>query len=255
MSAGSPVPTDASARRSGHGDVLTADSLARFAGLLADRSRAAICLALMDRRAWTAGELARHAGVAPSTASEHLTVLVSSGLLVEERQGRHRYLRLADADAAQLVEDLMAAVGVPARPSSLRTVRAAGRLATARTCYDHLAGAVGVAIFDALVGRRLVDVRHGLALTESGGAWFAELVGEDALSPAGTRPLLRTCLDWTERRSHLGGSLGASLCSQLLDRDWIVRSPQHRAVRLTAAGGRALHDVLGVDVSALDGPR
>jgi hypothetical protein len=125
------------------------------------------------------------------------------------------------------------------------------RLATARTCYDHLAGALGVALFDALVRRALVDDQHGLALTDAGRTWFTDLVGADALRRTGRRPLLRTCLDWTERRNHLGGALAASLCSSLVDRAWLTRSPEHRAVSVTAVGERALHDLLGLDVSAL----
>ncbi len=120
---------------------MTAEQLASVAGLLADRTRAAICLALLDGRAWTISELARHAGVAPSTASEHVTRLVNGAILVAEHQGRHRYVRLADPGAAQLIEDLGTVSGPPAASvSSLRAVRATDALARARTCYDHLAG-------------------------------------------------------------------------------------------------------------------
>jgi hypothetical protein len=189
--------------------------------------------------------------VARSTASEHLTVLVRGGLLAEERQGRHRYLRLADAPTARLVEDLAAAVGEPTRPSSLRTVRAADQLATARTCYDHLAGALGVVLHDALVDAGLLAVRHGLVLTPAGHDWFTELAGSPLQPASTTRPLLRTCLDWTERRHHLGGTAGAVLCTQLLQRSWIARGAQHRAVTVTAAGAPALSDLLGIDTAAL----
>ena len=228
------------------GLVPSAESLARFAAVLADRSRAGMCLALLDRRAWTAGELARHVGVAPSTASEHLGVLVAAGLLAEQRQGRHRYVRLAGAEAAQLVEDLAATVGVPERPSSLRAVRAAGRLAAARTCYDHLAGALGVALLDALVAAGHVTTRDGLSLSETGRSWFTDLAGPDALRPRERRPLVRTCLDWTQRRGHLGGHLGAVLHDQLVERAWITTSTVDRAVTLTPEGGRALAERLGV---------
>ena len=114
--------------------ILAPESVARFAGLLADRSRAAMCLALLDGRAWTAGELASLAGIAAPTATEHLNQLVSAGLLAEERQGRHRYVRLAGPDAARLLEDIAAAAGKPAAARSLRTVRTAADLAVARTC-------------------------------------------------------------------------------------------------------------------------
>lgn len=230
----------------------TADSLARLAGVLADRTRASICLALLDGRAWTAGELARHAGVARSTASAHLTAMVEAGLLTEQRQGRHRYLRLADDQTAQLVEDLAAVVAVPDKPTSLRTVRASQRLQAARSCYDHLAGRLGVGLFDALVGRGLVDVRDGLALTPTGRSWFIDLAGPDVLRHT-HRPLLRTCLDWTERRSHLSGVLGAALRTQLMRRDWITTTSQHRAVMVTAAGRRALAELLDLDVPTVTG--
>ena len=229
------------------GVVPTAESLARFAAVLADRSRAGICLALLDRRAWTAGELARHVGVAPSTASEHLGVLVAAGLLAEQRQGRHRYVRLAGVEAAQLIEDLAAVVAVPARPSSLRTVRAAAHLAAGRTCYDHLAGALGVAVFDALVRGGHLDARDGLAVTEAGRSWFVDLAGPDALRPRGRRPLVRTCLDWTERRDHLGGHLGAVLRDQLVQRSWVTTTATDRAVTLTPQGAQALAERLGME--------
>jgi len=227
--------------------VSTADSLARFAGVLADRTRASICLALLDGRAWTAGELARHAGVARSTTSAHLIAMVQAGLLAEQRQGRHRYLRLADDGTAQLVEDLAAVVAVPDARTSLRTVRAAQRLQAARSCYDHLAGRLGVGLFDALVDRGLIDVRNGLALTPTGRSWFVDLAGPGVLRPT-RRPLLRICLDWTERRSHLGGVLGAALRTQLVERNWIVTTPQHQAVTITTAGRQALTDLLDLDV-------
>ncbi|GAA3248137.1 winged helix-turn-helix domain-containing protein [Pseudonocardia petroleophila] len=225
-----------------------AGSVAAFAALLADRTRAGICLALIDGRAWTAGELAAHTGVARSTASEHLTALVSAGLLAEERQGRHRYVRLAGPGIAALVEDLAGAVGTPRPPVSLRSARAAGELSAARTCYDHLAGALGVALFDALVGADLVRTRDGLALTGPGREWFTGLAGETALWARGSRPLLRTCLDWTERRPHLGGRLGAVLHRELLRREWVVPLPRHRAVRLTPVGATGLADLLGRDL-------
>jgi DNA-binding transcriptional ArsR family regulator len=222
----------------------TAESIAAFAGLLADRSRVSICLALLDGRAWTAGELAREAGVARSTASEHLTILVEAGLLEELRQGRHRYLRIANHEVAQLVEDLAAAVGRPGQPRSLRTVRASRKLAAARTCYDHLAGELGVALYDGLVRRELIAAHDGLALTAAGREWFGELAGADALQPPGSRPLLRTCLDFTERRPHLGGVLGAVLCRELLRRSWVTRTTDYRVIDLTEAGARELSELL-----------
>ncbi|MEV5432204.1 winged helix-turn-helix domain-containing protein [Streptomyces sp. NPDC052701] len=225
--------------------------LARLAGLLADETRAACLLALLDGRAWTAGELARHAGVAASTLSEHLGRLVAGGLLAEERQGRHRYVRLADARAAQLVEDLAAQVAPEAggRPRGLREVSAGSAAARGRTCYDHLAGRLGVAVTDGLTARGLLRQDTGFALTDAGLAWFAATgIG---LGRRGRRPLARACLDWTERRPHLAGAAGAALCRHALDAGWCVRIGSGRAVKVTAAGERALGTLLGVEGAAL----
>ncbi|MFF3847616.1 ArsR/SmtB family transcription factor [Streptomyces sp. NPDC002328] len=225
--------------------------LARLAGLLADETRAACLLALLDGRAWTAGELARHAGVAASTLSEHLGKLVAGGVLAEERQGRHRYVRLADARVAQLVEDLAAQVApdAVAGPRSLRASSAGSAMARGRTCYDHLAGRLGITVTDALGACGLLLRETGFALTEAGLRWF-EGVGI-GLDRGGRRPLARACLDWTERRPHLAGVAGAALCRHAFDAGWCERIGSERAVRVTAAGERALADLLGVDGAAL----
>jgi DNA-binding transcriptional ArsR family regulator len=229
--------------------VVTAESIASFAGLLAERSRAAMCLALLDGRAWTATELARHAGIGRPTATEHLNALVDAGVLAEERQGRHRYVRIARPEVAQLVEDLSAFAGSPERPTSLRALQVRHHLAAARTCYDHLAGTLGVTVYDALVARDLIAVQDGLVLTPVGREWFVALAGEPALHPRGNRALLRTCLDWTERRTHLSGALGAVLCQQFIQRDWVTRTRYQRAIAVTAAGAEALTDLLGVSIA------
>ncbi|MFF4253308.1 ArsR/SmtB family transcription factor [Streptomyces sp. NPDC001663] len=229
-----------------------APQLARLAGLIADETRAACLLALLDGRAWTASELARHAGVAASTLSEHLGKLVAGGLLAEERQGRHRYVRLADARVAQLVEDLAAQVdpGKVVRPRSLRESSAGSAMARGRTCYDHLAGRLGIAVTDALTERGLLLQDTGFALTDAGVRWF-EATGV-SLDRKGRRPLARACLDWTERRPHLAGVAGAALCRHALDAGWCVRIGSERAVKVTAVGERALHELLGIDSGSLN---
>ncbi|MGK5740865.1 ArsR/SmtB family transcription factor [Micromonospora sp. URMC 103] len=231
-----------------------APALAQLAALLADTSRARICLALLDGRAWTAGELARAAGIAPSTASDHLSRLVDGGLLTEERQGRHRYLRLADPNVAQLLEDLAGrAAPAPEPARTLRAARAGAALAYARTCYDHLAGRLGVLVHDTLLDRALLDRTGGLALTAAGLEWCADLGLPVAPLRAARRPLLRDCLDWTERRPHLSGALGAALCARLLDLGWLTRGPG-RSVRLTPAGAPALAAALGLTPADLAPP-
>ncbi|MFF2435265.1 ArsR/SmtB family transcription factor [Streptomyces sp. NPDC058107] len=228
-----------------------APRLAALASLLADETRASFCLALLDGRAWTAGELARYASVAPSTASEHLGKLIAGGLLTEERQGRHRYVRLADERTAHLVEGLAAraAPGDGERPQTLRAASTSSALARGRTCYDHLAGRIGIAIADAMTARGLLQQDTGFALTDIGLGWFAELgIGLDT----GTRrPLVRSCLDWTERRPHLAGAAGAALCRHALDAGWCVRIGSGRAVKATGDGERALHELLGIEPESI----
>jgi hypothetical protein len=170
---------------------------------------------------------------------------VRGGILTEERQGRHRYVRLAGAHVAELVENLAAMA--PDHPAPPRTLSAAGRrhaLAHARMCYDHLAGTIGVAIAAAMTERGLLDWENGLRLTGDGDGWLGEL---GVTVPAGTRrPSVRSCLDWTERRPHLAGAVGAALCRHAFTAEWITRVGTTRAVTVTAAGRRALHHHLGL---------
>ena len=228
--------------------------LAAIAALLADPTRAAFCTALLDGRAWTGGELARYAGVSPSTASEQLSRLVAGGLLTEERQGRHRYVRLAGPAVASLIEDLIAYAESAPVPSPLpppRGLRASGRAnaeARARTCYDHLAGQLGVAVADALVARGLVADDSGLAVTGAGRSWFTGL-GIELSAVKGTRPLVRGCLDWTERRQHLAGALGAAFCGRAFEQRWVERIGSGRALRVTPDGRRAFDELLGIDLT------
>ncbi|MFB7108669.1 ArsR/SmtB family transcription factor [Streptomyces sp. NPDC056291] len=224
--------------------------LASVARLLADGTRAAFCLALLDGRAWTANELASYAGVAPSTATSHLNLLVSGGLLVEERHGRHRYVRVADRRVIELIESLAALA--PQRSARPRSLSASGRqqaLARARLCYDHLAGAVALAITDAMVERGLLEWGPEPGLTGKGALWLAEA---GITVPAGSRrPPVRACLDWTERRPHLAGAVGAALCAHALATGWMTRIGTTRALLVTHAGRRAWHDHLGLPSAEL----
>ncbi|MFJ2091109.1 winged helix-turn-helix domain-containing protein [Streptomyces sp. NPDC087901] len=223
-------------------------SLSETAALLADHTRATFCQALLDGRAWTAGELARSAGVSASTASEQLSRLVEGGLLAEERQGRHRYVRLAGPEAAALIEAIASFAPSTPRPRNLRQSAQAGAEARARTCYDHLAGELGVALADAMVSRGLVSDDAGPAVTPAGVTWLADALGYR--HPAGARrPLVRSCLDWTERRSHLAGAVGAALCATALEKQWVRRIGSGRAVKVTSAGAGAFRELLGAEVT------
>lgn len=203
--------------------------------------------ALVGGRALPAGELARAAGVARSTASAHLAVLSDAGLVRAESRGRHRYYALAGDAVAHAVEAL--AVVAPARPS--RSLRDSDRLAAeraARSCYDHVAGALGVTLTDRLCAASALD-RDSLGLLDA--APFARLGIDVARLDRGRRPLTRSCLDWSERRPHLAGALGAALLDTLLADGWLVRRPRSRALTLTPDGRRGLADRLGVDTGAL----
>lgn len=229
-----------------------ARELARVAGLLADRTRATICLALIDGRAWTANELARHVGVAASTMSEQLSKLVSGGLLAEHRQGRHRYLALAGPHVAELLEDLSGHLGPPQEPpgGTLKAATTSAALRRGRTCYDHLAGVLGVTLADGMTAAGLIRQDAGFALTDAGLAWFARELDVTGLDQptAGRRPVVRGCLDWTQRRPHLAGLAGARLCTRFFERGWVTRIGSSRAVRMTPAGRTAVRDMLAIDV-------
>ncbi|MCX4844503.1 helix-turn-helix transcriptional regulator [Streptomyces sp. NBC_00893] len=224
--------------------------LAGVARLLADGTRAAFCLALLDGRAWTANELARYAGVAPSTATSHLNLLVNGGLLVEERHGRHRYVRVADRRVVELIESLAALA--PKHSPRPRSLAASGRqqaLARARLCYDHLAGTTALAITDAMVEHGLLEWGPEPGLTGKGALWLAEV---GITVPVGSRwPPVRACLDWTERRPHLAGAVGAALSAHALATGWMTRIGTSRALLVTPVGRRALHDHLGLPPAEL----
>lgn len=210
----------------------TGAALARVGWAVGDPSRAAMLAALMSGQALTAGELAEEAGVTPSTASSHLSLLAEGGFLEPVRQGRHRYYRLAGPDVAELLErmsDFVPAAAVPRGAASTA-------LRTARTCYDHLAGELGVRVFDAMAadGRLVVDV-GGVALSSDGRAFLGEM-GVDAGRGPGPSLACRPCLDFTERRPHLAGRAAAALLTAMTDRRWFTTGPVRRSLRLTPAG-------------------
>ena len=219
------------------------DDVARLVG---DPSRATMLDALMDGRAWTGRELARAAHVTPSTASEHLARLVNGALLCVVPQGRRRYYRIASADVAHALEALMVLVPQTARTRVAHSVGEV-QLRRARTCYDHLAGELGVAVAQALVrvGALRLDA-DGAALTPHGADLFAEL-GIDLVARNPGRALCRPCLDWSERRFHLAGRAGAALASHAFERGWIGRADSTRAVVVSAAGITALREAFALE--------
>lgn len=215
--------------------------ITRIAQLIGDPAREAMLSALMSGKALTAKELAAEAGVTAPTASGHLAQLTEARLLTVLRQGRHRYYALAGAEVAQAIEAL---TGLAARQGHLRT-RPGPRdaaLRDARVCYDHLAGARAVAIYERLVTAGHLTLEHqALGLTPSGAAYFGALGIDLASLRAKRRPLCRMCLDWSERRPHLAGALGAALLDLMLERGWARRSQTGRAVEITPPGHLALN--------------
>ena len=211
-------------------------NIARVAGLIGEPARAEILTALLADRALTAGELAGIAGITKQTVSAHLAKLVDAGLLAVEAQGRHRYFRLAGSDVAQLLESLM---GVAFRTGALRLVPGPREpaLRKARVCYDHLAGELGVLAYDGLLARRvLASGPGGLFLTNAGAAWFSAFGVDPARAAGQRRAFCRPCLDWGERRHHLGGALGAALLERLFDLRWASRAKGSRIVAFTPRG-------------------
>jgi DNA-binding transcriptional ArsR family regulator len=228
-------------------NIISGNSLAEVAALIGDPARANILQALADGRALTAGELAWHAGVSAQTTSGHLAKLTDARLIALEKQGRHRYFRLASQEIATAMEALMiVAANGPKRHRPTGPKDEA--LRKARTCYDHLAGWLAVTLADRLSAREFIVLSDGAAaITEEGHRFFRDF-GLALDNPKNSRPLCRTCLDWSERRSHLAGRLGAALCQRCLDLGWIKRGRDSRAVAFTPKGIAGFRDTFGISL-------
>jgi DNA-binding transcriptional ArsR family regulator len=216
---------------------------ARIAAMIGDPTRARMLAVLMGGQCLAAGELAAAAGVSPQTASAHITQLLDSGLVALRVQGRHRYLRLADAEIAHALEAL-SLVAERGTASSKWEHGAYKPLKAARTCYSHLAGALGVALFDGLLARGTLVAHDGhFVLSEAGRESLRAL--RVALPPATSKRYAYACLDWSERRDHLAGALAVALLDHALTQDWLRRTPSSRALTLTPPGAKALAPWLG----------
>ncbi|MGK2873971.1 MAG: ArsR/SmtB family transcription factor [Alphaproteobacteria bacterium] len=221
-------------------------NIAHIAALVGEPARANMLMALMDGRALTASELAREGGVTPQTASTHLSKLEGGGLVTIERQGRHRYFRLSGSDVALTLENLM---GLAARTGHMR-VRTGPRdlqMRRARVCYDHLAGELGVALLDTLRTRKFLRGNANTMEVTVAGASRLRDFGIDIEALAANRRLVcRICLDWSERRHHLGGALGAALLRRILQLKWAKRVEQSRVVLFTRSGELNLQAILSL---------
>jgi DNA-binding transcriptional ArsR family regulator len=224
--------------------------IAMVASLVGDPARANMLTALMNGRALTATELSQEAGITPQTASSHLSKLEAGGLIEQEKQGRHRYYRLADPDVADVMESLQ---GLAARAGHLR-VRTGPKdpaLRRARVCYDHLAGDLGVQMLDSMRRQELVrQNKTEIELTQDGERFVEKALQIDAKSlNHPRRPVCKVCLDWSERRHHLAGTLGAALMQRFTELKWAARdpSPGSRVVQFTRQGEKRFAALFGDD--------
>ena len=221
-------------------------NMAEVAALVGDPGRANMLAALMGGRALTATELANVAGVKPATASGHLARLREGRLLASTTEGRHRYFRLASPEVARMLEGIML-VAVEPGPRNRATPRVDPVLREARTCYDHLAGHLGVALADTLVASGAVVLTDEAGEVTEAGHALLRTFGVPAVPPRRTRRLYcRPCLDWSERRPHLAGVLGAALLDRTLELGWIARAKEGRAVNVTQKGTRGFAEVFGL---------
>jgi DNA-binding transcriptional ArsR family regulator len=217
-------------------------NISRIAALIGDPARANILIALMDGRALTVTELAQAASVTIQTASGHLAKLGDAALTVTEKQGRHRYVRLSGPDVAQVLEMLM---GIAQRTGAVpvRVGPKDAALRTARLCYDHLAGERGVELFDLILKHDLVAGDAAPMVTPAGRRFFNDFGLDIAALDANRRPLCRACLDWSERRYHLGGALGAALLEAFINRGWAL-SKAGRVVEFPQTAMRSLTELI-----------
>ena len=227
--------------------------IAKIGALVADPARARILLALGDGRALPATVLADEAGVTASTASAHLSKLVTGGMLEVERSGRHRYFRVAGPAVAELIEAL-ARLSPPSSVRSLSQGTKAQAVRYARTCYDHLAGVLGTSLMDAMLERGLLASGENVLdrdyrLTPRGADELAGFGIDLASLGDRRRPLIRYCVDWSEKRHHLAGALGAALAERMFELGWVKRARTSRAVHVTGDGHRGLQETFGLELT------
>ena len=226
---------------------MTADvRMAEVAALVGDPARANILAALMGGRALTAGELVYAAGVSPQTTSGHLGKLTEGRLIASIKQGRHRYYRIASHRVAEMLEGIMAVVA-DAPPRHRPSSKQDDAMRVARTCYDHFAGRLGVGLTDALCAHGYLALTDEAGeVTDSGVAFLGKLGVDLGAARNRRRIFCRPCLDWTERRPHLGGSVGAALAQRCFDLGWLDRMRDSRALLVTKAGRRGLSETFGL---------
>jgi DNA-binding transcriptional ArsR family regulator len=230
--------------------MITGPIIAEIAALVGDPARATIVSALLDGRALTASELAGAARITPQTASTHLAKLTEAGLLTVVRDGRRRHFRLASPTVADMIDGIVA-VALQKRPRYRPLSRQARALSAARICYDHLAGRLSVDLTDAFIERRYVrtDDDEAAEITVAGTRFFTEFGIELPALRSTRRQPCRLCLDWTERRPHIAGAIGAAITKRYFDLGWIERTNGSHAVVVTPSGRRGFQKTFGIDAS------
>jgi DNA-binding transcriptional ArsR family regulator len=224
--------------------------LAEIGGVIGDPARAVILCALLDGRAHSATELSLVAGVSPQTASWHLAKLSDGKLVAAERKGRNRYFRMASPLVAQALEAMMAVAITGSRPSRSHALSEREQtLRNARTCYDHLAGRLGVALTEAFTRRKLIMLSEDGGLVTPRGEKLLSGFGIDlSAMQKSKRPVCRSCLDWSEQKPHLAGAVGAALAARCFDLGWLQRLPNTRAVAIARSGVEGFQEQFGVTV-------
>ena len=222
--------------------------LSGVASLLGDKSRSVMLWNLMDGKAYTATELSLCADISPQSASNHLAKLVNAGILTVTKQGRHRYYSFASTEAAHVMESI-ATILPPGPDLTIKFGPEPSGITYARTCYDHIAGRVGVALTESLVEHRLIDPSgEDYLVTDKGKDWFASLGLDVEEIRSQRRSFARQCLDWSERKPHLAGALGASLLQMMLKKNWARKMKMSRELFITAAGRSGLRNVLKLEI-------
>jgi DNA-binding transcriptional ArsR family regulator len=229
--------------------MITGPIIAEIAALIGDPARATMLSALIDGRALTASELAVAARITPQTASAHLAKLTEAGVLSAVRNGRHRYFRLASPTVGDMIDGIVA-VALLKRPRHRPLSRQARALSAARICYDHLAGRLSVDLTDSFVAREYIVHGDEVAEITSAGRRFFTEFGLEPPTPRSThRRFCRLCLDWTERRPHIAGAVGAALTRRYFDLGWLERARESHAVFVTPLGRRGFQDTFGINAS------
>ena len=230
--------------------MVAAANMVEVAALVGDTARATMLSALMGGQALTASELAARARVSKSTASGHLTKLLGAGLLAVTKKRRNRYYRIASPLVARMLEGIKAVAAIEVPPRHQPRSTQDDRLRFARTCYDHLAGHLGVAIADALVAKGYVVLSDDGGEVTRSGARFLSAFGAELTSTSRSRRIFcRPCLDWSERRYHVAGLVGAEIWRRSLELGWLRRERDTRAVRMTPTGQKGLRDVFGISLN------